>query len=172
MEETYIVNDVKEKCCYVSSQFAADLETCRFATFFRSSNGQFDLSTTTFRADRSRNTIVQEYVLPDFSRNREGYIRQPDGQPLDGEQILYMGNERFSIPEVLFCPDHIGTSTLREIWCLQEMTSCLAGLHQAGLGETIAQSISLLPEDLHGMFWANIGLIGGSTKFPGFAARL
>ena len=36
MEETYIVNDVKEKCCYVSRQFAADLETCRFATFFRS----------------------------------------------------------------------------------------------------------------------------------------
>ena len=32
MEETYIVNDVKEKCCYVSTQFAADLEACRFAT--------------------------------------------------------------------------------------------------------------------------------------------
>jgi hypothetical protein len=37
MEETYIVNDVKEQCCYVSRQFAADLETCRFATFLRSS---------------------------------------------------------------------------------------------------------------------------------------
>jgi hypothetical protein len=36
MEETYIVNDVKEKCCYVSTQFSADIETCRFATFFRS----------------------------------------------------------------------------------------------------------------------------------------
>ena len=53
-------------------------------------------------------------MLPDFSRNRQGYIRQPDVQPVDGEQILYMGNERFSIPEVLFCPDHIGTSTPRE----------------------------------------------------------
>jgi actin-related protein 6 len=64
-------------------------------------------------------------VLPDFSRNRHGYIRQPGGPPNDGEQILYMGNERFSIPEVLFCPDHIGTSTLREARCLQEMTCCL-----------------------------------------------
>ena len=36
MEETCIVNDVKEKCCYVSGQFATDLETCRFATFFKS----------------------------------------------------------------------------------------------------------------------------------------
>jgi len=133
MEETYIVNDVKEKCCYVSTQFSADLEA--------------------WRADESRNTIVQEYVLPDFSRNRRGYIRQPDSLPIDGEQVLYMGNERFSIPEVLFCPDQIG-------------------LHQAGLGEAIVQSINLIPEDLQGMFWANIGLIGGCTKFPGFAARL
>jgi actin-related protein 6 len=30
MEETYIVNDVKETCCYVSTQFSADLESCRF----------------------------------------------------------------------------------------------------------------------------------------------
>jgi actin-related protein 6 len=53
-------------------------------------------------------------VLPDFSRNRHGYIRQPDSPPIDSEQILYMGNERFSIPEVLFCPDHIGTRTFPE----------------------------------------------------------
>ncbi|KAH9980073.1 actin family [Lactifluus volemus] len=133
MEETYIMNDVKEKCCYVSTQFVADLEACRI--------------------DKSRNSIVQEYVLPDFSRNRHGYIRQRDNLPIEGEQILYMGNERFSIPEVMFCPEHIG-------------------LHQAGLGEAIVQSINLLPEDLQGMFWANIGLIGGSTNFPGFASRL
>jgi actin-related protein 6 len=48
----------------------------------------------------------------------------------------------------------------------------MVGLRQAGLGEAIVQSISLLPEDLQGMFWANVGLIGGSTKFPGFSARL
>ncbi|KAI9443407.1 actin family [Lactarius indigo] len=132
MEETHIMNDVKEKCCFVSTQFAADLEACR--------------------GDKN-NRIVQEYVLPDFSRNRSGYIRKSNDPRIDGEQILYMGNECFSIPEVLFCPDHIG-------------------LRQAGLGEAIVQSISLLPEDLQGMFWANIGLIGGSTKFPGFSARL
>jgi len=111
-------------------------------------------------------------VLPDFSRNRRGYIRQPDDPAIDGEQILYMGNERFSIPEVMFCPDHIGMSAFRETRCLWKVTSCLLGLHQAGLGEAIVQSINLLPEDLQGMFWANIGLIGGSTMFPGFAARL
>jgi len=46
------------------------------------------------------------------------------------------------------------------------------GLDQASLAATIAFSISLLPSDLHGMFWANIGLIGGTTKFSGFRERL
>lgn len=47
-----------------------------------------------------------------------------------------------------------------------------SGLEQAGLPETIAHCISLLSEDLQGMFWSNIGLIGGNTKFPGFRQRL
>ena len=48
----------------------------------------------------------------------------------------------------------------------------LIGLDQAGLAATISFSISLLPSDLQGMFWANIGLIGGTTKFSGFRERL
>lgn len=54
----------------------------------------------------------------------------------------------------------------------QFVTSSIQGLDQAGLASTIALSISLMPEDLQGMFWANIGLIGGNTKFPGFKNRL
>jgi hypothetical protein len=46
------------------------------------------------------------------------------------------------------------------------------GLQQSGLATAIAASVALLPEDLQGMFWANIGLIGGTTKFPGFHERL
>ena len=29
MDETYIMNDVKESCCFVSSNYKDDLETCR-----------------------------------------------------------------------------------------------------------------------------------------------
>lgn len=36
----------------------------------------------------------------------------------------------------------------------------------------IVFSISKLPRDLQGMFWSNIGLIGGNTKFIGFRERL
>ena len=46
------------------------------------------------------------------------------------------------------------------------------GLDQAGLPATIAHAISCLPADIQGMFWANIGLVGGCAKFVGFRARL
>ncbi|ETW81470.1 hypothetical protein HETIRDRAFT_318154 [Heterobasidion irregulare TC 32-1] len=133
MDETYIVNEVKETCCYVSNQFSADLEICR--------------------TNPKHNPILQEYVLPDFSTNRRGHVRKPDEMASETDQVLYMGNERFSVPEILFRPDDIG-------------------MGQSGVAMTIAHSIALLPEDLQGMFWANIGLIGGNAKFPGFAPRL
>ncbi|VDC01837.1 unnamed protein product [Peniophora sp. CBMAI 1063] len=133
MDETYIMNEVKEACCYVSQDFSADLEICR--------------------KDTKSNSVVQEYVLPDFTSNRRGRVRDRDEMPVDSDQVLYMGNERFSVPEVLFQPDYLG-------------------LRQAGLAPTIAQSIALLPEELQGMFWANIGLIGGNSKLPGLAKRL
>ncbi|KAL0961517.1 hypothetical protein HGRIS_006458 [Hohenbuehelia grisea] len=133
MDETYIMNDVKEACCYVSTDFEQDLETCR--------------------ADPKTNPVVREYILPDLSINRKGRIRGSQDIVTDADQILVMNNERFSVPEIIFRPDNLG-------------------MNQCGLADTIAVSISLLPEDLRGMFWANIGLIGGNTKFPGFRRRL
>ncbi|KAJ7142229.1 actin-like protein ARP6 [Mycena epipterygia] len=133
MDETYIMNHVKEICCFVTQDFKKDLETCR--------------------RDPKANSIVQEYVLPDLTKSKAGKIRHADDIPLDTDQVLTMGNERFSVPEVIFRPDDIG-------------------LERSGLAETIATSISLLPDDIQGMFYANIGLIGGNTKFPGFRRRL
>ncbi|KAJ3507482.1 hypothetical protein NLJ89_g6281 [Agrocybe chaxingu] len=105
------------------------------------------------RVDPKHNPIVQEYILPDMSTNRKGRIRLPEEPLAESDQILLMNNERFAVPELLFRPDDIG-------------------MDQAGIAWTIAHSISLLPADLQGMFWANIGLIGGNTKLPGFRARL
>ncbi|RXW25338.1 hypothetical protein EST38_g470 [Candolleomyces aberdarensis] len=133
MDETHIMNHVKETCCLVSANFKLDLEVCR--------------------ADPKRNSIIREYILPDLSRNKQGRVRKPDDIVSDEDQVLAMNNERFVVPELIFRPDDIG-------------------LEQAGLPETIAHCISLLPEDLQGMFWSNIGLIGGNTKFPGFRQRL
>ncbi|KAG7445611.1 actin-like protein ARP6 [Guyanagaster necrorhizus] len=117
-------------------------ESCCFV----SSDFARDLHTA--RSARSPNPLTQEYALA------EGRLRQPGDSTSSGSsQILVMNNERFSVPEIIFRPDDIG-------------------LNQVGLAGTIAHSISLLPEDLQGMFWANIALIGGNTKFPGFRERL
>ncbi|KAK0187703.1 actin-like protein ARP6 [Armillaria mellea] len=88
--------------------------------------------------------LAREYALA------EQRLRRPGDPP---GQVLVMNNERFSVPEVIFRPDDIG-------------------LNQLGLAGTIAASIALLPEDLQPMFWANITLIGGNTKLPGFRERL
>lgn len=39
---------------------------------------------------------------------RPGHVRQPSEQLQDSFQILYMNNERFSVPEEIFRPDDIG----------------------------------------------------------------
>ncbi|PCH39816.1 actin-like protein ARP6 [Wolfiporia cocos MD-104 SS10] len=133
MDETHIINDIKESCCYVATDLKKDMETTR--------------------TDPKRNPIVQEYILPDFSINRSGRIRQAGEALPEAAQVMYMNNERFTVPEIIFRPDDIG-------------------LEQLGVASAVASSVALLPEDLQGMFWAHIGLIGGNAKFPGFCERL
>jgi len=75
----------------------------------------------TRRENPKKNPIVQEYVLPDHSGSTSttGYIRSgPNAEPREGdtkkgnvddeEQVLWMGNERFMGPELLFNPSDIG----------------------------------------------------------------
>ncbi|CAE7095279.1 unnamed protein product, partial [Rhizoctonia solani] len=129
-ESTYIINQVKEASCFVSRNFASDLEICRAKT----------------------NTIAQSYVLPSFGSEppTPGYITT---RSQEGDTILPMNNERFSVPEILFTPQYIGLS-------------------QTGLPGAIAHSINSLPEDLRGVAWGNIGLVGGNILFDGFEQRL
>ena len=41
-----------------------------------------------------------------------------------------------------------------------------------GLPETIAHVISMMPEEVQGMFWANIGIIGGLGMIEALGERL
>jgi hypothetical protein len=79
------------------------------------------------RENPKKNPIVQEYVLPTFSGqsgSTSGYIRSgPNAEPREPEQgrkvntseeeeaVLWMGNERFAGPELLFNPSDIGESS-------------------------------------------------------------
>lgn len=67
------------------------------------------LCTNPYRVDPKKNPIIQEYVLPDLTKSKQGHVRQPDEIAVDGQQVLTMNNERFAVPELLFRPDDIGT---------------------------------------------------------------
>ncbi|GAA5871145.1 hypothetical protein JCM8547_001470 [Rhodosporidiobolus lusitaniae] len=155
MDQTAVMENCKEKACYVTNRWEEDWEV----------------------ANKPSNPIVRTYVLPDFtpgSSNKLGYVRTgltpppPSPPPPDPnapwaaavlqpekeeEQLLFLANERFTVPEALFTPSTID-------------------LNQSGLSETVASSIATLPEELRGMFWANIVCVGGTVGFEGFGQRL
>lgn len=85
MDETYLINNVKESCCFISQDFSADLEKIKFKK-----GGEI------------------KYVLPDYSHSKEGYILKEGQSIKEDQQVLVLGNERFAIPEILFKPSDIG----------------------------------------------------------------
>ena len=99
--ETFLVNDIKESLCYVSTDFQSDLDICCLQKI---------------------NPLTKEYVLPDYKGVKKGYVRDPIQQQYPQEapkhdddepeakrsQAVKVGNERFQVPEVLFRPSDIG----------------------------------------------------------------
>ncbi|KAK2760208.1 Actin- protein 6 [Arachnomyces sp. PD_36] len=152
VDETYIMNDVKESVCYVSENFKTDMEK-------------------TWKGNRKRGSadpgegIVMDYVLPDPNTHKKGFMRPHDPQSkkkkgmLSGpgselsEDVMTLGNERFTVPEILFNPQDIG-------------------MKQAGIPEIVMQSLSVLPTGLHPAFLANILVVGGNACMPGFIERI
>ncbi|XP_018566589.1 actin-related protein 6 [Anoplophora glabripennis] len=96
MEETYVINQVKEDTCYVAEDVNKELQV----------------------AAKSGNTnyIVRNYVLPDFNNIRRGYIQDPSNsvqkEKEENCQILRLNNERFIVPEILFHPSDIGMKSM------------------------------------------------------------
>lgn len=96
MDETYIMNTVKEATCFISTDFSSDLEKCK-------------------RLRTVENPIVRDYVLPDYNTGKGGFVRphvpvitKAKGAQESDEQIMQLSNERFCVPEILFNPSDIG----------------------------------------------------------------
>ena len=154
--DAYIVNEIKEKACYVSRDFPGDLEKMWKGT--RGERREPYLSGA---------GIAKDYVLPDFHARAEGVVRDYDpaaaararkaaaagGAAASGEDVLTLRNERFVVPELLFRP-----SDLR--------------VRQPGLGELVMQSLAVLPIGLWPGLLANVVVVGGNARFPGFVQRL
>ena len=162
MEENYLINDVKERLCYVSLDMQNELALTRFKG--------------------KKNTLRRDFVMPDYVNHFRGRIRDPnEPAPANGdtaaaakdstapppkkkanvakakdepeEQILKLANERISVPELLFNPSDIG-------------------IEQAGVAECIVQSADACQPDLREALYSNIVLTGGSIQFPNFEERL
>jgi len=70
LEETYVMNQVKEEVCFVSTQFDSDMNIARLKN--------------------KENTIVRDYVLPDYANIRKGYVKtleESTGKPTSSEQV-------------------------------------------------------------------------------------
>ena len=151
-DETYLINEIKEAISYVSKTFREDLEKTR-------------------KGFKRRNPDDEElridYVLPDYNAHTQGFVRAHDPSlsakmrkmgslaTAGGvvEDFMTLGNERFTVPEVLFNPGDVG-------------------IQQAGLPEMVLQSLSGVPTGLWPAMLANIFVVGGNSKITGFVERL
>ncbi|CAL0320096.1 unnamed protein product [Lupinus luteus] len=166
MEETFIMDDVKEKLCFVSLDVPRDLNIAR-------NRGKENLFRST-------------YVLPDGITHMKGFVKYPEqarrylsladdglSRPPEGDMNCLefaehpaerkavdltknefdLTNERFLVPEMIFHPADLG-------------------MNQAGLAECIVRAINSCHPHLHPVLYESIILTGGSTLFPQFAARL
>lgn len=138
MDETFVINQCKEDVCFVALNFNEQLKKCE---------------------QNRKNNVVRDYILPDFTNVKRGYVRPPDWKANrlapkpDDPQFVRLSNERFQVPELLFHPSDVGIS-------------------QVGLVEAIVDSISSLPKKLQPLLYSNIVLTGGSVNIPFLRDRL
>lgn len=71
----------------------------------------------------------------------------------DAEISMTLGNERFSVPEIIFSPGDIGSK-------------------QPGLGDMLLQSLGTLPPLVQATMLSNVLVVGGNARIPGFVARV
>ncbi|PWA73381.1 Actin-related protein [Artemisia annua] len=168
MDEVFLMDDVKEKLCFVSSDVERDLGIARR----RGNDNHFRCT----------------YVLPDGITHTKGYVKDPeeaqkylnlseDGElqhaegtdqadetevtnkPSERNKVdltkneFSLSNERFLVPEMIFRPADLG-------------------MNQAGLAECIVRAVNSCHPHLHPVLYESIILTGGSTLFPGFTKRL
>ncbi|KIY02545.1 uncharacterized protein Z520_01010 [Fonsecaea multimorphosa CBS 102226] len=172
-QDTKIVNDIKEDVCFVSNAFRRDLEK----TWKGNKTRQKSVSSKPKDSDSTIDTeqvvtsedeeIRVDYILPDGIRLLRGFSRPHDPTPAaarkrkqaglssepDAEISMTLGNERFSIPEIIFSPGDIGSK-------------------QPGLPDIVMQSLSVLPPLLQATMLSNVLLVGGNAQIPGFVERV
>ena len=151
LDETYVMNACKEDACYVSLNYNEDMK-----------NSQTEAMVHPRKAHDFDFKIARDYVLPDFTSLRRGYLKPAsetgkksvgdDGQE-SNEQTIRLNNERFSVPELLFSPSDVG-------------------VQQQGIPETIVESILQCEPDAQPWLFKNIVITGGNAAIPNMRERV
>ncbi|XP_055840640.1 actin-related protein 6 [Episyrphus balteatus] len=92
MDETYVVNQIKEDVCFVAENFVQTMTESS-----KSVEANF------------KNKV--EYILPDFTTFKRGFINN-NSSNATGQQSINICNERFVIPELLFNPCDVGINQM------------------------------------------------------------
>lgn len=96
MEETYLINSIKESTCFLSSDFEADLEKC------------MSFKKAGVKARRNENPFLISYALPESPGEIGHVIEAGSKEDQSVAQALRLSNERFTVPELLFAPHNVG----------------------------------------------------------------
>ncbi|KAK5082093.1 Actin- protein 6 [Lithohypha guttulata] len=164
-QDMKIVNDLKEDISFVSIDFKRDLEQAWKGSRRSNKPVQIIPDAMDLGEDESAKDTRIDYVLPDGVNLTRGYARPYDpsreianrrklaaAQNID-EIVMTLGNERFVVPEIMFNPADIGSK-------------------QPGLADAVVQSLSKLPPLIQATMIANVLVVGGTAKIPGFVSRL
>jgi actin-related protein 6 len=172
-QDTKIVNDIKEDVCFVSDDFRRDLERTWKGNADRRqkatpSKPQDEDHAMDLDRPASRDEELRvDYILPDGIRLLRGFSRPHDSSTAaqrrrkaaalasdpEAEISMTLGNERFSVPEILFSPGDIGSK-------------------QPGLPDIVMQSLCVLPPLVQATMLSNVLVVGGNANIAGLVERL
>ncbi|PIA42406.1 hypothetical protein AQUCO_02000095v1 [Aquilegia coerulea] len=168
MDETFLIDEVKEKLCFVSLDVDRDLQIARKTgkdNLFKCMYVLPDGITHTKGFIKDPNEAQRYHSLQDYSSTLLPGTNEEVGQLEISEKTedrkkidltkneFHLTNERFLVPEMLFRPADLG-------------------MNQAGLAECIVRAVNSCHPHLHPVLYESIILTGGSTLFPRFAERL
>jgi len=151
LDETFVVNLMKEQVCYVSMDIQSSLEELTLLK----NQAVLPRKERLSREDRIQleQKYTKRYVLPDYHKVKHGYLLEADADEHLADQTVVLTGECFLVPELLFQPSMIG-------------------LRQAGVPEAIEQCVMACPEVCRSLLRRNIFLTGGNTKFGNFSSRV
>ncbi|ERN14358.1 actin-related protein 6 [Amborella trichopoda] len=171
MDETVIMDHVKENLCFVSLDLQRDLQIARKSgkenvfkctyvlpdgvTYTKGFVKDIEEAQRYLTLDDGISAVQSEVVEEDCESLSSDEETPEDRTRIDltKNEELKLTNERFLVPEMLFHPSDLG-------------------INEAGLAECIVRAVQSCHPYLHPVLYESIILTGGSTLFPHFVERL